>query len=61
MKFNSLKEFKGAIIEWTVFNGYEITFVKNESYMVRVVCKGNCGFLALCSKVGDMHTYQIKT
>jgi len=28
MKFNSLKEFKDAIIEWNVLNGYEITFIK---------------------------------
>jgi len=51
---------KDAIIEWIVLNRYEITFVKNESYRVMVICKGNCEFLALCSKMGDMHTYQIK-
>jgi len=39
MEFNSLKEFEDAIIEWNVLNGYEITFIKNESYRARVVCK----------------------
>ncbi|XP_058756954.1 uncharacterized protein LOC131630180 [Vicia villosa] len=61
MEFKSLSEFKDAIREWSVLNGREISFVKNESYRVRVECKGKCGFLALCSKVGDSHTYQIKT
>ena len=61
MEFNSLREFKDAIIEWNVLNGYEFDFIKNESYRVRVVCKSRCGYLVLCSKVGDRHTYQIKT
>ena len=39
MEFNSLKEFEDAIIEWNVLNGYEITFIKNESYRARAVCK----------------------
>lgn len=33
----------------------------NESYRVRVECRGKCRLLALCSKVRDKHTYQIKT
>ncbi|XP_058765869.1 uncharacterized protein LOC131639388 [Vicia villosa] len=61
MEFNSLVDFKDAIIEWSVLNGREITFVKNERDRVRVECKGKCGFLALCSKVGSSKTYQIKT
>lgn len=61
MEFNYSSEFKDAIREWSVLNGREINFVKNESYRVRVECKGKCEFLALCSKVGDWHTYQIKT
>jgi hypothetical protein len=61
MEFNSLKQFKDAIREWNVLNRYEITFLKNESYRARAVCKGKCGYLAYCSKVGDRHTYQIKT
>jgi len=39
MEFNSLKEFKEAIMEWNVLNGHEISFEKNESYRVRNVCK----------------------
>ena len=61
MEFISLSEFKDAIRDWSVLNGREITFVKNESYRVRVECKSKCGFLALCSKVGGSLTYQIKT
>jgi len=61
MEFNSLGEFKDAIREWNVLNRYVITFLKNESYRERAICKGRCGYLAYCSKVGDMHTYQLKT
>ncbi|XP_058767340.1 uncharacterized protein LOC131641032 [Vicia villosa] len=61
MEFNTLNDFREAIREWTVLNGREITFVKNESYRVRVECKAKCGFLMLCSKVGHKHSYAIKT
>ena len=61
MEFNSLREFKDAIIEWNVVDGYEITFLKNESYRVKVIFKGKCGYVVLCSQVGNNHTYQIKT
>lgn len=60
MKFNSLFEFRDEIREWSILNWREINFVKNESYRVRVEFRAKCGFLALCSKVGDMHAYQIK-
>jgi hypothetical protein len=61
MKFNCLDEFREAIREWSVLNGREIKFVKNESYRVRVECRAKCDFLILCSKVGHKHTYSIKT
>ncbi|XP_058742255.1 uncharacterized protein LOC131614714 [Vicia villosa] len=61
MQFNSLDEFRYAIREWSVLNGREITFTKNESDRVRVVCKAKCGFLMLCSKVGHKRTFAIKT
>src|ERR1051325_1722823 len=61
MEFNCLDEFREAIREWSVLNGREIKFVKNESYRVRVECRAKCGVLILCSKVGHKHTYSIKT
>ncbi|XP_058779616.1 uncharacterized protein LOC131653480 [Vicia villosa] len=61
MEFTSLNDFRDAIREWTVLNGREITFVKNEGYRVRDECKAKCSFLMLCSKVGHKHTYAIKT
>ncbi|KAI5442352.1 hypothetical protein KIW84_011430 [Lathyrus oleraceus] len=61
MEFNSLADFRDTIYEWLVLNGKEITFVKKESYRVRVECKDKCDFLVLCSKVGRKHTYSIKT
>jgi hypothetical protein len=61
MEFNSMKEFKDAIIEWNVLKGHQIKMPKNEPGRVRVVCKEECGYLVFCSKVGSSHTYQIKT
>ncbi|XP_058749183.1 uncharacterized protein LOC131622170 [Vicia villosa] len=61
MEFSSLDEFRYAIREWSVLNGRQITFIKNESDRVRVVCRANCGFLMLCSKVSHKRTFAIKT
>ncbi|XP_050888646.1 uncharacterized protein LOC127093787 [Lathyrus oleraceus] len=61
MEFNTLDDFRAAIREWSVLNGREISFVKNEGDRVRVVCKHKCGFLVLCSKVGHKETFAIKT
>lgn len=47
MEFNSLSDFKDTIIEWLTLNEREITFVKNESYRVKVVCKGRRSFFPL--------------
>lgn len=44
-----------------MLDGGEITFVKNESYKVRVKCKVKCDILVLYPKVGHKHTYAIKT
>lgn len=43
-----------------MLNGGEITFIKNESYKIKVKCKVKCDFLVLCPKVGHKHTYVIK-
>jgi hypothetical protein len=61
MEFSSILEFKDAVREWNVLNGYEITFLKNDPHRARGVCKGKCGYLAFCSQVGTSHTFQIKT
>lgn len=57
MKFNSLSDFKDAIIKWPILNGRKTTFVKNESNIVRVECNDKCGFLDLCSNVGGHLSY----
>lgn len=44
-----------------MLNGRENTFVKIETYRVRVECKVKCSFLVICSKMGRKHTYAIKT
>lgn len=61
MGFSILTQFKEAIMENTVLNAKEVTFIKNDKKKVRVVCSQNCGFLCLCSKYGRDETYRIKT
>jgi len=64
MEFKSLAEFKEALTEWTVINGWEFKMVKNDKQRIRAVCNNKlqkCNFVALCSQVGDQHTYRIKT
>ncbi|MCI22305.1 hypothetical protein A2U01_0043481, partial [Trifolium medium] len=60
LEFASLEEFKLAITDWAVMNQRQNKFVKNDKVRVRVVCKGNCNFLALVSKVGNKETYRMK-
>jgi len=61
MEFCSLKEFKQALKEYSVLNGREVIFLKNDDVRVRAICKKKCGFLILCSKVGGSHTFRVKT
>lgn len=64
MEFRSLAEFKEALTEWNVINGWEFKMVKNDHLRVRAVCNhklNKCDFVALCSQVGDQHTFRIKT
>lgn len=56
MKFNYLVDFREAICVWCE---REITFVKNESYKVRIECKAKYGILVLCSKVGHDGTMSL--
>lgn len=62
LEFSSLSEFKEVIMEHAVLNGRELKYVKNDAMRARVKCRNDkCGFLALCSRVGATHTYQLKT
>jgi hypothetical protein len=61
MEFNSLKEFRDAVRDWSGLNGRPLDFVKNEGTRVRVVCERKCGFNMLCSRVGQEYTFAIKT
>jgi len=61
MEFKSIKEFKEAITEWNALNGWELKFVKNNKIGCIVICRNDCAFIALCSQIGEAHTYRIKT
>ncbi|KAK2368956.1 hypothetical protein QL285_082115 [Trifolium repens] len=61
MKFNSLADFRFAIRDHNVRNGYDIMYVKNEGDRVRVVCNRGCPYKVLCSQVGHSRTFAIKT
>jgi hypothetical protein len=61
MEFNSLQEFKEAILEHSVLIGRQVKFVKNDATRVRVICKQKCNFVAFVSRVGKSTTYKMKT
>jgi len=64
MEFKSLAEFKEALTEWNVLNGWEFKMVKNDKERIRAVYNNKeqkFKFVVLCSQVGDQHTYKIKT
>lgn len=44
MKFNSLVDFRDDIGDWSILNDREITFVKNESYRLRMECRSKSNF-----------------
>ncbi|KAJ1396075.1 Transposase, MuDR, plant [Sesbania bispinosa] len=50
MEVASLREFKDAILEYSVLNGREVFFEKNDKDRVRMKCKQEYDFLALVSK-----------
>src|ERR1044072_4074357 len=60
MEFTSIKQFKDAIKEFSVLNGREIRFLKNDKTRCKVICKGKCSYRMLCSKVGGKETFSIK-
>ncbi|KAK2456219.1 hypothetical protein QL285_003603 [Trifolium repens] len=61
MDFKSLHDFKEAIREWSILNGREIKYLKNDKIRCRIECVNDCGFIAHYSRVGQKHTYKIKT
>ena len=61
MEFCSFKEFKQALKEYSVLNGREVIFLKNDDIRVRAIRKKKCDFFILCSKVGGSHTFRVKT
>jgi len=61
MEFDSLKDFKQALMEHSVLNGKEFKFVKNDQKREKVVCKKKCGFLIMVNMVGGRQTFKVKT
>ncbi|XP_058747019.1 uncharacterized protein LOC131620008 [Vicia villosa] len=54
MEFNYLDDFREAIREWSVLNGREITFVKNESYRAVVKKMQTSESVRICDIIQDM-------
>ncbi|KAK2427486.1 hypothetical protein QL285_026061 [Trifolium repens] len=61
MEFNSLQDFRDAIRDHNVRNGYQVTSVKNEGSRVRVVYGKGCPYRVLCSQVSKERAFAIKT
>jgi len=49
-----------GIMEFSVLNGYQVNYPKNDCVKVRAVCKTKeCPFQAFVSKVGETSTFQM--
>ena len=61
MIFSSPQVFRQALVEWTVRQGYDIKYLKNENKRITVVCKFDYGFRIHASPMQGEKTFQIKT
>jgi hypothetical protein len=59
-RFSSKKEFKEAISNYSVCNAKDLKFLKNDKTRVRVGCKDGCPWVALCSKIPEEDTWQLR-
>ena len=61
MTFSSPQVFRQALVEWTVRQGYDIKYLKNENKRITALCKYDCGFRIHASPMQGEKTFQIKT
>ncbi|CAK8531321.1 unnamed protein product [Lathyrus sativus] len=59
--FSTNEEFKEAIASYVVHNGRDLRYLKNDKTRVRVGCKEWCGWVALCSKLPNANTWNLRT
>lgn len=60
-KFSSKEEFKEAVTIYSIHNGYDIKYAKNDKIRVRVVCQDGCEWFAYCAKLPNEDTWQLRT
>ncbi|XP_054806274.1 uncharacterized protein LOC129308940 [Prosopis cineraria] len=61
MEFTSIKQFRDALKEHSLLNGYAFDYIKNDKERCRVKCTNRCGWLMFVSKESDSLTYRLKT
>ena len=62
MKFTCFQDFKEGMMEYSVLNGYQVCFPKNDHTRVKVMCKTKeCPFTTYVFRVGESTTFQLKT
>ncbi|XP_028755345.1 uncharacterized protein LOC114714744 [Neltuma alba] len=60
MEFTSIDQFREAVRDYSLMNGYETIYVKNDSVRCRIKCV-RCNWLIFVSKERDSMTYHVKT
>ncbi|XP_028762821.1 uncharacterized protein LOC114721165 [Neltuma alba] len=60
MEFTSITQFREAVWEYSLLNGYETIYIKNDSVRCRIKCV-RCDWLIFMSKERDSMTYRLKT
>ena len=59
--FTTVQDFRLALRQHSIVNGFELKPIKNDSDRVTAKCSKNCGWRIHASKCGDTSTFQIKT
>lgn len=61
LRFKDLKHFKKELVDFSMREGFEFRYVKNDSVRVRAVCLGkNCKWLILCSQCSRKRFFTVK-
>ncbi|XP_078442494.1 uncharacterized protein LOC144712171 [Wolffia australiana] len=61
MKFESASQFRAAVKDHAIWNGFNITFPRSGDRKVEVVCKGNCPWRIYASLDARREAFVVKT
>ncbi|KAL3506930.1 hypothetical protein ACH5RR_032312 [Cinchona calisaya] len=58
--FSNVTEFREAIRQHSIINGFELVWIKNDNDRITITCSKNCGWRIHASNFRDSHTFQFR-